>query len=154
MLWWDQRHTIVVMIGLILLVSAVFLYPVFAVSRDSGRHSSLSNAKQIGTSTAIYLADHDDHFPVNFSTHLEMSDSLYDYTRSFELFEVPTGGVFLPNPKIAGLDIKDLTDLDSTVLVYAEKKGPEGYAVAFLDTHAKMVDDLSTLNFDPVFKGD
>jgi prepilin-type N-terminal cleavage/methylation domain-containing protein len=55
---------LLVVIAIIAILAAI-LFPVFAAAKESAKSiSDLSNIKQLGTSTAIYLADHDDNFPL------------------------------------------------------------------------------------------
>src|SRR5438067_13389718 len=54
---------LLVVIGIIAILAAI-LFPVFARARESARRSTcLSNLKQIGTSTLMYLQDYDDTYP-------------------------------------------------------------------------------------------
>jgi prepilin-type N-terminal cleavage/methylation domain-containing protein len=54
---------LLVVIAIIAILAAI-LFPVFARARESARRSTcLSNLKQIGTSTLIYLQDYDDTYP-------------------------------------------------------------------------------------------
>lgn len=54
---------LLVVIAIIAILAAV-LFPVFAQAREKARSiSCLSNIKQIGTSTALYVQDYDETFP-------------------------------------------------------------------------------------------
>lgn len=54
---------LLVVIAIIAVLSGL-LFPVFATARRTARRASaLSNLKQIGTATALYTADYDEHLP-------------------------------------------------------------------------------------------
>ncbi len=58
---------LLVVIAIIAILAAI-LFPVFAQAKDSAKKTqSLSNCKQLGTASQIYLADNDDVFPMAFS---------------------------------------------------------------------------------------
>ncbi len=55
---------LLVVIAIIAILAAI-LFPVFAQAKEAAKKSAdLSNNKQLGTATAIYLADSDDMFPL------------------------------------------------------------------------------------------
>lgn len=57
---------LLVVIAIIAILAAI-LFPVFAQAKAAAKKSaSLSNLKQLGTSIQIYLADHDDLFPLAY----------------------------------------------------------------------------------------
>lgn len=57
---------LLVVIAIIAILAAI-LFPVFAQAKAAAKKTAcLSNAKQIGTSSMIYSADHDDRFPSVF----------------------------------------------------------------------------------------
>src|ERR1051325_9917038 len=54
---------LLVVIAIIAILAAI-LFPVFAQARESARMSScLSNLKQIGTGTMMYIQDYDEKYP-------------------------------------------------------------------------------------------
>ncbi|MBX3115665.1 MAG: prepilin-type N-terminal cleavage/methylation domain-containing protein [Fimbriimonadaceae bacterium] len=58
---------LLVVIAIIAILAAI-LFPVFAQAKVAAKKTSaLSNVKQIGTSSAIYMADYDDLFPISYS---------------------------------------------------------------------------------------
>jgi len=58
---------LLVVIAIIAILAAI-LFPVFAQAKVAAKKTSaLSNVKQLGTSSAIYMADYDDLFPISYS---------------------------------------------------------------------------------------
>jgi prepilin-type N-terminal cleavage/methylation domain-containing protein len=58
---------LLVVIAIIAILAAI-LFPVFAQAKDAAKKTTLlSNTKQYGTGSAIYLSDNDDMFPMAFS---------------------------------------------------------------------------------------
>ncbi|MFQ3586107.1 MAG: prepilin-type N-terminal cleavage/methylation domain-containing protein [Fimbriimonadaceae bacterium] len=58
---------LLVVIAIIAILAAI-LFPVFAQAKvAANRTAAISNVKQLGTATAMYLADNDDSFPLAFS---------------------------------------------------------------------------------------
>src|SRR5438067_7411849 len=54
---------LLVVIAIIAILAAI-LFPVFARARESARRSTcLSNLRQLGTATMMYLQDYDDTYP-------------------------------------------------------------------------------------------
>lgn len=57
---------LLVVIAIIAILAAI-LFPVFAQAREKARGiSCLSNVRQIGTATALYVQDYDETYPMNF----------------------------------------------------------------------------------------
>ena len=57
---------LLVVIAIIAILAAI-LFPVFAQAREKARSiSCLSNMRQVGTGTALYVQDYDETFPMNF----------------------------------------------------------------------------------------
>ena len=55
---------LLVVIAIIAILAAI-LYPVFAQAKEAAKKTAdLSNVKQLGTATALYLSDNDDQFPL------------------------------------------------------------------------------------------
>ena len=55
---------LLVVIAIIAILAAI-LFPVFAQAKEAAKKTAdLSNVKQLGTATAIYLSDNDDQFPL------------------------------------------------------------------------------------------
>jgi len=58
---------LLVVIAIIAILAAI-LFPVFAQAKEAAKKTAgLSNTKQLGTGNALYLADHDDLYPMAFS---------------------------------------------------------------------------------------
>lgn len=73
---------LLVVIAIIAILAAI-LFPVFAQAKVAAQKTkSLSNVKQTGTSTQIYMADHDDHMPDVFG-HAPNGTTLYNYYNGF-----------------------------------------------------------------------
>lgn len=101
---------LLVVIAIIAILAAI-LFPVFAQAKAAAKGTAaLSNAKQIGTASAIYLADFDDTFvlatsnslagaPVAFGTYPVQTWVwlLQPYTKNTDLMVDPTGPT-LQNP--------------------------------------------------------
>ncbi len=113
--------------------------PAFTTSSNT---QAISNAKQIATAMAIYLADSDDVFPWVQSS-AGAHKLLEPYTKNKELFKTlnPKGsGTFRFNMSLAGVSSVSLEDAAQTPLFYEPIPYPNGrYLVAFADTHAKYL---------------
>ncbi|MBL8067698.1 MAG: prepilin-type N-terminal cleavage/methylation domain-containing protein [Armatimonadetes bacterium] len=58
---------LLVVIAIIAILAAI-LFPVFAQAKEAAKKTqALSNTKQMGTASAIYMADYDDNFPLSYS---------------------------------------------------------------------------------------
>lgn len=92
---------VVAIIGIL----AAILFPVFARARENARRTScLSNLKQIGLGTMMYVQDYDQVYPMYgyansnpspphlvSSTYLYWVDLIYPYMKSRQLFYCPSG---------------------------------------------------------------
>ena len=68
---------LLVVIAIIAILAAI-LFPVFAQARESARTSScLSNMKQIGTATMMYMQDHDETYPDQRDAKGRLQDGVY-----------------------------------------------------------------------------
>ena len=84
---------LLVVIAIIAILAAI-LFPVFARAREKARQTScLSNLKQIGLATMMYVQDYDGRFP----GHTGGPTSAYDwpvmllpYCKNAQIFECPT----------------------------------------------------------------
>lgn len=96
---------LLVVIAIIAILSAI-LFPVFAKAKEAAKKTAdLSNVKQIGTSLAIYLADHDDTYMSAYfynndldSTggYTQWSGMIMPYVKNLDIFKSPldpTGGL-------------------------------------------------------------
>lgn len=102
---------LLVVIAIIAILAAI-LFPVFARAKAAAKQAvCISNLKQIGSSIALYMTDHDDLFPYAVDASdkfdssiwdeqpafkaqipymLELPDALYPYTKSLEIFHCPS----------------------------------------------------------------
>lgn len=104
----------------------------------------------------MYQADHDDKYPVNFSTNSEMSEVLFPYTKNDAIFLTinPEGGEMVPNEQLEGINAAEIMSMVDTVMLFETKDWPGGGRnFAFTDGHAKYFRNGSdpSLNFDPFF---
>ncbi len=95
---------LLVVIAIIAILAAI-LFPVFAQAKDAAKKTqSISNLKQIGTSTLLYSADYDDYYPMSaFFSAPESPDprpvifSVYDatlpYMKNKQIFTSPSDGI-------------------------------------------------------------
>jgi general secretion pathway protein G len=96
----------------IIAILAALLFPVFARAKAQAKQTTcVSNLKQIGNGTALYMADYDGVFPsaldasdkftpqiwdafpefqARIPTMPMMFDALYPYTKSYEIFHCPS----------------------------------------------------------------
>jgi len=88
---------LLVVIAIIAILAAI-LFPVFAQAKEAAKKTStLSNYKQTGTSTAIYMSDADDNMPLSWSW-----DSAGNTWRTNTYTSVPNGwrpGAFAIDPR-------------------------------------------------------
>jgi prepilin-type N-terminal cleavage/methylation domain-containing protein len=90
---------LLVVIAIIAILAAI-LFPVFASAKESAKHTAeLSQAKQIGTSVHLYLADYDDGMPIFYAYnsqppagdpgHKGVEVLLFPYLKNRGVFESP-----------------------------------------------------------------
>ena len=94
---------LLVVIAIIAILAAI-LFPVFAQAREKARETTcVSNLRQIGIATRMYVGDYDETFPIwhaysktTATPHLGIEQELNPYTKNDELFRCPddTGGPF------------------------------------------------------------
>ena len=98
---------LLVVIAIIAILAAI-LFPVFAQAKDAAKRTAdLSNNRQIGTATKLYLGDHDDTMPIFWAYgskppadrdgHLGTERLILPYSKSRDLFRSPvdSGGPYL-----------------------------------------------------------
>ncbi|MBX3110463.1 MAG: prepilin-type N-terminal cleavage/methylation domain-containing protein [Fimbriimonadaceae bacterium] len=89
---------LLVVIAIIAILAAI-LFPVFAQAKTAAKKTQdLSNMKQIGTATAIYLGDNDDTYPSAYYYNNDTNSSggythwtgvVMPYVKNFEIFRSP-----------------------------------------------------------------
>lgn len=105
---------LLVVIAIIAILAAI-LFPVFAQAREKARQAScLSNTKQVGTATLMYVQDYDEQMPL--SAYLDSGqrvgyhvvDLIFPYAKNANVFQCPSA----PN----ALDFNVLLSLVQTLL--------------------------------------
>ena len=96
---------LLVVIAIIAILAAI-LFPVFAQAREKGRQTAcLSNMKQIGTATMMYVQDYDESYPNEggYQTPLYFqptADStplrdIQPYAKNYDLYKCPSNSSFI-----------------------------------------------------------
>jgi prepilin-type N-terminal cleavage/methylation domain-containing protein len=83
---------LLVVIAIIAILAAI-LFPVFAQARDKARAMTcLSNQKQMGIATQMYVQDYDQTFPLGSASPdgLMPIDRIYPYTKNWAVFVCPS----------------------------------------------------------------
>ena len=85
---------LLVVIAIIAILAAI-LFPVFAQAREKARQTAcLSNCKQQGTATAMYVQDYDENFPIGLFISGTCTTTAYDeiipYQKSAEMERCPS----------------------------------------------------------------
>jgi prepilin-type N-terminal cleavage/methylation domain-containing protein len=96
---------LLVVIAIIAILAAI-LFPVFAQAREQARSiSCLSNMKQIGTATLMYVQDYDETFPMNLYFGYNPSPCVYTawtailpYSTNSQLFACPSNPTAMDFP--------------------------------------------------------
>jgi prepilin-type N-terminal cleavage/methylation domain-containing protein/prepilin-type processing-associated H-X9-DG protein len=86
---------LLVVIAIIAILAAI-LFPVFAQARESARKTScLSNMKQLGTATMMYVQDYDGAYPLAWYGRPEYGFDvvLFPYIKNYQVFECPSNKV-------------------------------------------------------------
>jgi prepilin-type N-terminal cleavage/methylation domain-containing protein/prepilin-type processing-associated H-X9-DG protein len=89
---------LLVVIAIIALLAAI-LFPVFAQAREKARQTScLSNLRQTGTATLMYVQDYDETFPLSIYLHMENSalcsftfyNAIVPYQKNADVMKCPS----------------------------------------------------------------
>src|SRR5919199_214195 len=85
---------LLVVIAIIAILAAI-LFPVFAQAREKARAiSCMSNLKQIGTATMMYLQDYDETFPVGYRDASVAGATTWFFTDiNPYIKDAPSGGI-------------------------------------------------------------
>lgn len=87
---------LLVVIAIIAILAAI-LFPVFAQAREAARRTAcLSNMKQLGTATTMYVQDYDETFPIVYNGNGSCSHAeyvlIYPYMKNLNIMACPDGG--------------------------------------------------------------
>ncbi len=107
-----RRHSgftlieLLVVIAIIAILAAI-LFPVFAQAREQARGvSCLSNMRQIGTATTLYIQDYDETFPMNLYFGYTPSPCVYTawgailpYSKNSQLYACPSQPTAMDFPR-------------------------------------------------------
>lgn len=96
---------LLVVIAIIAILAAI-LFPVFAQAREKARGiSCLSNMKQIGTATVMYVQDYDETFPMNLYFGFTPAPCVFTawaavqpYQRNAQIFTCPSNPTAMDFP--------------------------------------------------------
>lgn len=83
---------LLVVIAIIAILAAI-LFPVFAQAREKARETQcISNLRQLGTATQMYVQDHDGIYPVAWNpyTGYGFDYLLYPYVKNLGVYECPS----------------------------------------------------------------
>jgi prepilin-type N-terminal cleavage/methylation domain-containing protein/prepilin-type processing-associated H-X9-DG protein len=86
---------LLVVIAIIAILAAI-LFPVFAQARESARKTScLSNMKQLGTATMMYVQDYDGAYPLAWYERPQygFDTVLFPYIKNYQVYECPSNKV-------------------------------------------------------------
>lgn len=112
-------------------------------SRDvAPKAISMSNAKQVAIAVAMYSVDWDDRYPVGMLRAREFQYILDPYVKNPSVFRSrnPAGGIFEPNPNLAGVPTEGVENFEAAALFFETYDWSDGKrVVAFADTHAEFV---------------
>jgi prepilin-type N-terminal cleavage/methylation domain-containing protein/prepilin-type processing-associated H-X9-DG protein len=96
---------LLVVIAIIAILAAI-LFPVFARAREKARQTScLSNVKELGLSTLMYIQDYDETYPYwdRFAPADQMPDApaaaVYPYVKNDQIYVCPSGGIPQDDPR-------------------------------------------------------
>jgi prepilin-type N-terminal cleavage/methylation domain-containing protein/prepilin-type processing-associated H-X9-DG protein len=137
---------LLVVIAIIAILAAI-LFPVFAQARESARKTScLSNMKQLGTATTMYIQDYDGHYPLAWyaTPQYGFDVVLFPYVKNYQVYECPSNKVTprfwkgypanglgpIPGSYAMNADISALDDKGRRVLPSGERTGVTEAALA------------------------
>ncbi|MEO6908073.1 MAG: DUF1559 domain-containing protein [Abditibacteriaceae bacterium] len=114
---------LLVVIAIISILAAI-LFPVFARARENARRAScMSNMKQIGLGTMMYVQDYDQHFPiVNYLNnpsvgYVGLATEIIPYTKSTQIYQCPSDRV---RTSYSTNLTRDVTQINSLTVDYTD----------------------------------
>lgn len=128
-----RRHSAFTLIELLVVIAiiailAAILFPVFAQAREQARSiSCLSNMKQTGTATALYLQDYDETFPMNLYFGYEQAPmpcvytawtAITPYSKNTQLYTCPSNPTAMNFPPMMATIGMPSPCVGSTALTY------------------------------------
>ena len=111
------------------------------VAREVDRTATMSNLKQVGLATLIFLSDYDDYFPYVQSTP-QFVQFLQPYSKNMEIFKTrnPMGGEIRFNMSLAGASSTEIESPAETPMFFESVAWPDGKrCVAYADSHVKAI---------------
>jgi prepilin-type N-terminal cleavage/methylation domain-containing protein/prepilin-type processing-associated H-X9-DG protein len=96
---------LLVVIAIIAILAAI-LFPVFAQAREKARQTScISNTRQMGAATMLYIQDYDERFPPQFgpSPEQDWPVMLDPYVKNAQIYECPSGQAAWNHMNIGGV---------------------------------------------------
>ena len=119
----------------------------------AGRTWTISSMKQAALGILMYTADHNDHFPLRFTSNEELLEALGDYAKDLKTVTTrnPNGGQVIPNASLGGVHLSSVLDPARTALLYETEDWPDdgGRIFAFVDGHVRMMRDPGQVNLAP-----
>jgi prepilin-type N-terminal cleavage/methylation domain-containing protein/prepilin-type processing-associated H-X9-DG protein len=155
---------LLVVIAIIAILAAI-LFPVFAQAREKARQAScLSNTKQVGTATLMYVQDYDEQMPL--SAYLDRGqrvgyhvvDLIFPYAKNANVFQCPSSpraldfNVLLALAQLL-LNVSGYRLADNVKFIsYAPNLGVFSLAnFGFPDTHYVSMASVSFAAENPIF---
>jgi len=146
---------LLVVIAIIAILAAI-LFPVFASAKNSAKKTkSISNMRQIGTATLLYMNDYDDSTPPLYyydanDLHIPSTDGFYywpvlilDYTKNKDIFHCPNDTA--EDPVVTDDQGRSRFDPNNSLYYYLVGANPSyGYNYRYLNRQVMSPDPNGT----------